>query len=195
MRKTRAPSSVQGRPVELRGELGELARAVGGTATLGALLGVSPRSLQRWARTLPPERARLLIERIASEYNVPLASARGQKLGRSRRAAGTRLKRAARRPAPPVRLPSALGDLARAAGGTIRLAELLGVHKRTVQQWARCVPPASARRLLSRLAAEYGLPRETQRELAHFNEPRTAPRRARRQRPDTARPKRQHRTG
>jgi DNA-binding transcriptional regulator YdaS (Cro superfamily) len=193
MRKTSAPSSVRGRPVELRGELGELARAVGGTATLGALLGVSPRSLQRWARTLPPERARLLIERIASEYNVPLASARGQELG-LRRAPGTRPKRTTKRPAPPVRLPSALGDLARAAGGTIRLAELLGVHRRTVQQWARCVPPASARRLLSRLAAEYGLPRETQRELAHFNEPRTAQRRARPQRPDTARPKPYHRT-
>ncbi len=38
-----------GRPVSLPGPLGDLARAVGGVAALGALLAVSPRTIRQWA--------------------------------------------------------------------------------------------------------------------------------------------------
>jgi hypothetical protein len=60
-----------------------------------------------------------------------------------------------------------LGDLARAAGGTSRLAALLDVRPSSIQRWARTRPSKSVRLLLARLAAEYGLPVAAQRELAH----------------------------
>ncbi len=65
-----------------------------------------------------------------------------------------------------VRLPGALGALARAVGGTARLAELLEVHTTTIQDWAKIRPRKPVRLLLARLAAEYSLSKAHQLELA-----------------------------
>jgi DNA-binding transcriptional regulator YdaS (Cro superfamily) len=166
-----------GRPVELPGPLGVLARAVGGTAALGALVGVSARSLQRWAKTEPPRPARLLLERLAAEHKLSLFRPRGRRAtARAARAPkgrpnGGEPKRL--NTGPPLRLPGALGELVRAVGSTREFAELLGVSKSMVLTWAKVVPPGWALRLLPRLAAEYGLSKRAQTELAHFNEPQT----------------------
>jgi DNA-binding transcriptional regulator YdaS (Cro superfamily) len=187
MRKRNAPSSIMGRPVELPGPVGELARAVGGTAALSALLGVSARTLQRWAKAAPPRTARILLERIAAEHKLSLFTAHGRRAERGRRTPKRHAKRAdSKRPkrGGTVRLPRALGDLARAVGGTGHLAELLGVNRTTVQRWAKGVVVPLVRGALSRLAAEYGLSKRAQIELAHFNEPSAAGRRA--ARADTA---------
>jgi hypothetical protein len=69
----------------------------------------------------------------------------------------------------PLELPGALGTLARAVGGTGKLSECVGVTTRTLQRWAKTVPPKRARMLLERLAREHRLPRTVQHELANFN--------------------------
>lgn len=53
--------SKMGRPIELQGQWGELAYAVGGVAELAEKLGVSPRTIQRAAKK--------------EEYGGPLAIA------------------------------------------------------------------------------------------------------------------------
>jgi hypothetical protein len=70
-RRNQATSKPFGRPLELPGALGELARAAGGTGPLADLLGISPRTLQRWGKTPPAKRSRMLLERVAADLNLP----------------------------------------------------------------------------------------------------------------------------
>jgi DNA-binding transcriptional regulator YdaS (Cro superfamily) len=144
--------------MKLRGSLGKVARAVGGSAALGELLGVSERSVQRWSRVGMPPRARILLERVAAEHDVPL----------SRRVARRRREERSNAKLVRVRLPTALGDLARATGGTARLAKLLGVVPATVRDWSSHGAPSMTRGLLARLAAEYGLSEAVQVELSQL---------------------------
>ncbi len=69
-RKGPAPGT-GGRPVELPGALGTLARAAGGTGPLAKELGISSRTLQRWGQKRLPKRYRMLLERIASDHGLP----------------------------------------------------------------------------------------------------------------------------
>jgi hypothetical protein len=71
-RKGPAPGT-GGRPVELPGALGILARAAGGTGPLAEKVGVSPRTLQRWGKKRPPKRIRMLLELVAEDYRLPRA--------------------------------------------------------------------------------------------------------------------------
>jgi hypothetical protein len=101
----------------------------------------------------------MLLVRLAAEYRLPNATFKP--IPRDR-APTTRT----------IRLPGALGDLARAAGGTKELAALIGVIPRTIQFWGRRSYPIPKHvcMLFARLAAEYGLPESAQRELEHFSQ-------------------------
>jgi DNA-binding transcriptional regulator YdaS (Cro superfamily) len=191
------PPGTGGRPVELPGPLGILARAVGGTGRLAAELGVSSRTLQRWARKKGglQTRFRAMLERVAAHHHLPpavrrqLAAFQPERRSQRRRKPSSthtaqRSQRAlSLRDLPPIvlgrlprpvvrtggnrlRLPGALGALARAAGGTIHLARLLDVHTTTIQDWAKIRPHKHVCLLLARLGAEYGLSDHQQRELA-----------------------------
>lgn len=73
--KPAPPPPRMGRPIELPGVLGELARIVGGTKALAELLGVQPRTIQRWgAGRVVPESARRLLARVAAEHNLPVSA-------------------------------------------------------------------------------------------------------------------------
>jgi hypothetical protein len=70
----------------------------------------------------------------------------------------------------PIELEGSLGELARAAGGTARLGELVGVEARTIQRWGNGgTVPRTTRLLLARLGAEYGLSVVHQKALAELN--------------------------
>jgi hypothetical protein len=174
-----------GRPIELPGALGVLARAVGGTGKLAQELGTTPRTLQRWARKRALEkRFRSMLERVAADHHLPATVLREladfqpePRKAPRRKPPRTRTRRSSSvldtRPQPvvprggnPIRLPGALGALARAVGGTIHLARLLEVYTTTIQDWARVRPHKHICLLLARLGAEYGLSEHQQRELA-----------------------------
>jgi len=77
-RRTRETTT--GRPVELPGAWGELARAVGGVSALAQSCGVTPRAVQLWAaraRT-PGPLVRAHVSRLARRHGVadPWAEAR-----------------------------------------------------------------------------------------------------------------------
>lgn len=61
------PRAKMGRPLEMRGPLGELAEALGGRRSLAEAIGVAERSVSRWAAgdLVPPRPTRLLLAQLA----------------------------------------------------------------------------------------------------------------------------------
>ena len=66
------PSNANGRPIELPGPLGDLARKVGGVKDLAMLWRVSPRTIYDWAhqRRNPEGPAQLLIEGACQRHGI-----------------------------------------------------------------------------------------------------------------------------
>lgn len=64
--------SRMGRPLEMRGPLGELAEAVGGRKKLAEEVGVDERSVARWAigQVVPPQPTRKLLAALARLHDL-----------------------------------------------------------------------------------------------------------------------------
>jgi hypothetical protein len=62
-----------GRPIELEGPLGDLAERVGGVKLLAEQVGVTARSIQRYAsgEIFPPAPMRKVLAVLASVYGLP----------------------------------------------------------------------------------------------------------------------------
>ena len=63
---------MRGRPLALRGPIGELARVLGGLESLAERLAVSPRTVRRWAAGERALRgpARLAIEALLKRHKI-----------------------------------------------------------------------------------------------------------------------------
>lgn len=58
-----------GRPIELPGVLGDLARAVGGAEVLASTLRVSPRTIRDWAHSGSiPGPAQVLVDQLSATH-------------------------------------------------------------------------------------------------------------------------------
>ncbi len=65
-----------------------------------------------------------------------------------------------RRVGKPIQMTGPVADIAKAVGGVDKLAELVGVDRRTVGRWAdgSRSPSGPAKKILGQVAAKHGLP-------------------------------------